>query len=927
MNSIIVTGASTNNLKDVHVQIPHNQFTVVTGVSGSGKSSLVFDTIFSEGHRRYIDTLSTYMRQFIEKVEPPDVKEIRNILPAIALKQYNPNHNSRSTVGTVTEISNFLAELFSAASSLICDCGHEVKVYTIDEIIRFIQKGNGGKKIFITAEIEQINECRISEVLSAFLQYGFIRVITENNQALLIEEILQDEDLSAGSIPRGLRILVDRFSSDSDEFRIRESLQLSQKFFNKSINLLNPETGEEFHFSVRHVCPSCKKNYPEPSRHLFSFNSPIGACHCCQGFGAVGTYPEEKLIPNPGISIEQGAIDIVSKPSFSEYFQYLLSSCRRFGIPVDLSYKQLSPEHRRLIFEGNSEFEGLNDFIKALERKRYKKHISIMLSRLREYSDCPECRGMRLNETVRRFFIQGKNLPETEDMEIAELRDFVFALMKGSSISANHSKLLSRIAERLDYLVKVGLPYLTLNRTSRTLSGGEYQRIRLASLLGTSLYNTLYVLDEPTIGLHGADSTKLIGVLKDLRDRDNTIVAVEHDPDFILNSDYVVELGPEGGATGGYLTFQGTIRDFLSADTLTNNEIKNAVNHLDKILPKDFNHTGHALTLKGVSCRNIRSLDLVFPHNAMIAVTGVSGSGKSTLMNEILQEVMMKGPHSLINSNKVKGMEGIENFSKVILVSQDPIGKSTRSVPATFLDVFTDIRRIFSDTAQAKYRGLGKGDFSFNSGEGRCPECSGSGYSCVDLLFLPDLMLPCHVCNGKRFSKEILDITYNGKNIDEVLKMTISDAAEFFASDNVIPRVLKFPILIGIGYLQLGQVTSSLSGGELQRLKLSRYLQEECGSNLVLLDEPTTGLHMKDIRILVDSLKLLIETGATIVTVEHNPYFIASCDWVIDLGPGGGNAGGNLIYQGTTKDFVKYPGSSTASYIREFFRVKKVDLD
>ncbi|MCK5683687.1 ATP-binding cassette domain-containing protein, partial [bacterium] len=599
---------------------------------------------------------------------------------------------------------------------------------------------------------------------------------------------------------------------------------------------------------------------------------------------------------------------------------HVIKSCKEYGIPVDIPYCELETEHKELIYSGKDDFEGLNDFIKCLERKRYKKHISILLSRIREYVICPVCDGRRLNEDARRYFIRKKNITDLENMEILELKSFIDDLGANNEIHQNFGLLIKKIQERLDYLIKVGLPYLSLNRRSRTLSGGEFQRIRLASLLGTSLYNTLYILDEPTIGLHGSDSQKLISILKRLRDKDNTIIVVEHDYDFILNSDYLIELGPGGGEQGGKITFQGTIDEFNKYDSITRNEFESAKTVFSDVQKIKSSSMKNALKLNDVKFRNLKSLDLVFPHNTMIAVTGVSGSGKSTLLCEILKDLLETGTKSLTELKKVSKMSGNKNFNSIVMIDQNSIGRSTRSIPATYLKILTEIRKLFAGTSQAKYLGFTKSDFSFNSGSGRCPECNGSGYSCVDLLFLPDLMLPCHVCNGKRFSKELLEVTYNGKNIHEVLNLTLSEAYSFFDSNKLIQKNLNFPIQIGIGYIQLGQVSSTLSGGESQRLKLSKFLHDECGSNLILLDEPTTGLHLKDISSLMKSLKSLKNSGATIITVEHNPYFISQCDWIIDLGPGGGESGGTLMYQGNTGNFITTCDSKTAVYLREFLK-------
>ena len=946
---IHVSGARVHNLKNISFDIPNNALTVVTGVSGSGKSSLAFDTIYAEGQRRYIESLSAYARQFLERIEKPDVDEITGIAPAIAIKQKNSTRNPRSTVATATEIYDYLRLLYARAGSTFCtNCGQPVRRDSLDEITARVMGFEPGRRFYVVFRLALPEPVKkgagrkaarptgsvVQQALSDLQRRGFNRLYQDGR----VHEFSSPETLLDVDFAKPVFVLVDRLAVSSEmRSRLADSIEICYRDGKGEAILVfvppaetagpgaapaaataeTPAEAERLIFNERFECKTCGIVYQEPEPRLFSFNNPYGACPRCQGFGNTIDFDPDLVIPDRGKSINDGVIEPWTKPRYRAVWQELKRFARARGIPLDIPYRQLTAEQRNDILEGepDGDFPGVKGFFAWLERKKYKLHVRVFLSRYRGYATCPECRGTRLRPEARAVRIGGKSITETCAMTVSEARKFLDSLELEPQQAAIADKILEEVRQRLRFLDEVGLEYLTLDRLTSTLSGGEAQRIQLATSLGSHLVGALYVLDEPSIGLHPRDTHRLIEILRSLRDLGNTILVVEHDPDTITAADTVLDLGPGAGELGGKLLFAGPQRDLLaSPHSLTarylNGELRIPVPALRR------KPNGRFLRIFGARSHNLRNLDVMIPLGMMVAVTGVSGSGKSTLVHDVLYkglEIKRAGGNLRDICDRIEGDLGVTD---VVLVDQSPIGRTPRSNPATYLKAFDAIREAFAATPEAKKRGFGPGHFSFNIPGGRCEACQGDGTVTVEMQFLADVELICEECRGTRFKSSVLEVRYRDKNVHEVLGLTVREALHFFSG---VPKVLsKLSILdeVGLGYLRLGQSATTLSGGEAQRLKLAAHLiHASHPASLYIFDEPTTGLHFDDIQKLLAAFRKLLDGGASIVVIEHNLDIIKSADWVIDLGPEGGVGGGQIVGTGTPEQLARNPHSYTAKYL------------
>ncbi len=934
---IHVSGARVHNLKDISFDIPNNALTVVTGVSGSGKSSLAFDTIYAEGQRRYIESLSAYARQFLERIEKPEVDEITGIAPAIAIKQKNATRNPRSTVATATEIYDYLRLLYARAGSTFCsNCGQPVRRDTLDEITARVMGFEPGRRFYVVFRLALPEPAKkgagrktarpagsvVQQALSDLQRRGFNRLYQDGR----VHEFSSPETLLDVDFAKPVFVLVDRLAVSPDiRSRLADSIEICYRDGKgEAILVFVPAAAaetlaetERLIFNERFECKNCGIVYQEPEPRLFSFNNPYGACPRCQGFGNTIDFELDLVIPDRGKSINDGVVEPWTKPRYRGIWQELKRFARARGIPLDVPYRQLTAEQRNDILEGDpdGDFPGVKGFFAWLERKKYKLHVRVFLSRYRGYARCPECSGTRLRPEARAVRIGGKSITETCAMTVSDARRFLDSLALEPQQAAIADKILEEVRQRLRFLDEVGLDYLTLDRLTSTLSGGEAQRIQLATSLGSHLVGALYVLDEPSIGLHPRDTHRLIEILRSLRDLGNTILVVEHDPDTITAADTVLDLGPGAGELGGKLLFAGPQRELLtSPHSLTarylNGELRIPVPSLRR------KPNGRFLRIFGARSHNLQNLDVMIPLGMMVAVTGVSGSGKSTLVHDVLYkglEIKRVGGNLREICDRIEGDLAIAD---VILVDQSPIGRTPRSNPATYLKAFDAIREAFAATPEAKKRGFGPGHFSFNIPGGRCEACQGDGTVTVEMQFLADVELVCEECRGTRFKSSVLEVRYRDKNVHEVLGLTVREALRFFSG---VPKVLsKLNILdeVGLGYLRLGQSATTLSGGEAQRLKLAAHLiHASHPASLYIFDEPTTGLHFDDIQKLLAAFRKLLDGGASIVVIEHNLDIIKSSDWVIDLGPEGGVGGGKIVGTGTPEQLARNPHSYTAKYL------------
>src|SRR6266404_2806464 len=911
-DSIVVRGARVHNLKNIDFEIEHNTLTVVTGVSGSGKSSLAFDTIYAEGQRRYVESLSAYARQFLERIEKPDVDVIDGIAPAVAIKQKNSTRNPRSTVATATEIFDYLRLLFARVGRTYCLlCGQEVKKDTVDEVVeRLLALGEGTRLNVFFAIKTRLFDLR---------KRGFNRLF-QNGQVF---EFSTPESLLDVNFSEPVFGLVDRLVVSADQrSRIVDAVEIGYReagevIFEIATRDGDGESPQRLRFSQRFECKNDGSRYEEPEPRRFSFNNPYGACPRCQGFGNTIDFDLNLVVPDPSKSLDDGAIEPWTKPRYRVLFQDARKWARGRGIPTNVPWRQLTVEQRRLILEGDPEndYKGVKGFFNWLERKKYKLHVRVFLSRFRGYATCPDCGGTRLRAEARAIRVAGKAITEVCKLTVKEARAFFSNLQLSEGHLKIADKILEEIRTRLQFLDEVGLDYLTLDRLTSTLSGGESQRIQLATSLGSHLVGALYVLDEPSIGLHPRDTQRLIDILKSLRDLGNTVLVVEHDPDTIQSADCVIDLGPGAGELGGKLLFAGSYAAMLAEPKSLTGRYLNG--ELRIPVPNNRHRpSGKFLRLFGATLHNLRNVDLMIPLGTLTVVTGVSGSGKSTLVHDVLYRAL----GAKRNGGSVKEfcdrLEGDSQITEVVIVDQSPIGRTPRSNPATYLKAFDAIREVFADTPDAKRRGSTAGHFSFNVPGGRCETCQGDGTVTVEMQFLADVELICEECRGTRFKSTVLDVRYHGKNIHEVLGLTVREALVFFG--NVPKIVSKLRVLneIGLGYLRLGQSATTLSGGEAQRLKLASHLSRTDNEGILyILDEPTTGLHFDDIAKLLAAFRKLLEGGASLLVIEHNLDVIKSADWLIDLGPEGGDQGGKIIATGTPEQVARNAQSHTGRFL------------
>ena len=930
---VSVLGARVHNLKNIDVDIPHYKLTVITGLSGSGKSSLAFDTIFAEGQRRYLETFSAYARNMLGVLERPDVDKITGLSPVISIGQKTTNKNPRSTVGTSTEVYDYLRLLFARASDAVSHIsGKPMVKYSVEKILSLILEKYEGKKIYILAPIVKNRKGHYKDLFEQYRKKGYLHVRVDGE----LKEITFGMKLDRYK-NHTVELVVDRLKvSSKDEKRLKDTVELAFRQGKDQLLILDVQSNEVSYYSKALMDPDTGLSYLDPAPHNFSFNSPQGACPKCKGLGYVNLIDREKIMPDMSLSIKDGGVLPLGKYKNSLVFWQIAAICEKYGCDLTTPLAELPEEALYDILNGTDEklniknetlstnnyfltFDGLVKYIELQQDEESGSKAQKWAGQFFSRSVCPECGGARLNKEARHFFINGKNIAQLASMDISELRDRLADLHhhmepKKWKIA---DEIVKEILGRLDFMLDVGLDYVSLNRASASLSGGESQRIRLATQIGSQLVNVLYILDEPSIGLHQRDSHRLIDSLKKLRDEGNTVIVVEHDKDMMLNADYIVDIGPKAGRRGGYVVFAGTPHQMLAQHTLTADYLSGV-----KRIPIPEHRregNGHFIRLRGCKGHNLKNVDVDFPLGTFICVTGVSGSGKSSLVNATLQPIISRRLYRSLTEPLPYGeVEGLEHIDKVVTVDQSPLGRTPRSNPATYTGVFTDIRNLFVNLPESKIRGYKPGRFSFNAKGGRCEVCSGNGYKSVEMNFLPDVLVPCEACGGKRYNRETLEVKFKGKSIADVLDMTINQAVEFF---DAIPAILnKIKVLqeVGLGYIKLGQPSSTLSGGECQRVKLAAELaKRDTGKTLYLLDEPTTGLHFEDIKILLSVLEKLVQKGNTVITTDHNMDVIKCADYIIDLGPEGGRNGGNIVAFGTPEQVANQKNSITGRFLKK----------
>ncbi|MFB3922997.1 MAG: excinuclease ABC subunit UvrA [Terriglobia bacterium] len=954
-DAILVRGARVHNLKNIECRIPLNRLTVVTGVSGSGKSSLAFDTIYAEGQRRYIESLSAYARQFLERMEKPDVDEVEGIAPAVAIRQKNSTRNPRSTVATATEIYDYLRLLFARVGVTYCpQCGEVVRKDDVDEIADRVLALEAGRRFYVLFQINPgvsspagiaIPSPRKSRTkrgatsagegsaapkggatsppdgtlkprLASLRQGGFNRLYQNGK----VFEFSTPESLLEIDFAQPVYVLVDRLAVGADiRQRLIDSIELCYRESGETIlefvSANGPETPQRLIFNERFECKNCRRSFQEPEPSFFSFNNPFGACPRCQGFGNTIDFDLDLVIPDKNKSLSEGAVDPWTKPRYRTFYNEMRRLARSRSVPVDVPYYKLTADQRRWVVDGDEEFDGIRGFFNYLERKKYKLHVRVFLSRYRGYALCPDCGGGRVRREALNVRIESKSITDVCRMSIQEAYRFFNELRLSEFQEKVADKVLEEIRSRLRYLYKVGLEYLTLDRLASTLSGGESQRIQLATSLGSNLVGALYVLDEPSIGLHARDTTRLIEILGSLRDLGNTILVVEHDPEMMRRADRILDLGPGAGEHGGRVVYEGDLAG-LKADphSLTGRYLSG---ELEIPVPGERRTPGKRwLRIRGARQHNLKSIDVDIPLGVMVCVAGVSGSGKSTLVHDVLYNALMSRRGVAAPRAEYERIEGDQQLADLVLVDQSPLGRTPRSNPITYLKAFDAIRELFASTTEARRRNYSPGHFSFNIPGGRCETCQGDGTVTVEMQFLADVELICEECRGRRFKPGVLEIRYRGKNVYDVLQMTVREALAFFSNVPKITHKIRLLDEVGLGYLRLGQSATTLSGGEAQRVRLAAYLAQQTSENtLFIFDEPTTGLHFEDISKLLAAFRKLIEAGGSVLIIEHNLDVLKTADWIIDLGPEGGDDGGYVVAAGRPEDILKNSRSYTGKYL------------
>ena len=939
-NKINVWGARVHNLKNIDVEIPRNSLTVITGLSGSGKSSLAFDTIFAEGQRRYIETFSAYARNFLGSMERPDVDKITGLSPVISIEQKTTNKNPRSTVGTTTEVYDYMRLLFARAGKAYSyETGEPMVKYTEEKVIEMITHDYVGRKILILAPLVRSRKGHYRELFDGLRRKGYLHVRVDG-EVLEIKQGMKVDRYKTHDI----EAVIDRMAvKDNVDGRLKKSVQMAMKQGEGLVMILDNETGEIRHFSRRLMCPTTGISYSDPAPNTFSFNSPQGACPRCKGLGYINEIDLDKVIPNRQHSIYEGGIVPLGKYKNQMIFWQIDAILHKYECDLKNKIADIPEEALSEILYGSLEsvridkelvhtssdyfveFDGVVKYLRSVMDNDESSSGQKWADQFLAECECPECHGQRLHREALSYRIWNKNISELANMDLNELRQWLDEVEAHLDHQQQQiaAEILKEIRTRLDFLLEVGLDYLSLNRQSASLSGGESQRIRLATQIGSQLVNVLYILDEPSIGLHQRDNDRLINSLKELRDLGNTVIVVEHDRDMMLAADYIVDIGPKAGRKGGEVVFQGTVEEMLKINTITAQYLSGKMNI--EVPAQRRKGNGLSLTLHGCRGNNLKKVDVEFPLGKLIVVTGVSGSGKSTLINETLHPILSRHFYrSLQQPMPYDSIEGLEYIDKVVNVDQTPIGRTPRSNPATYTGVFSDIRSLFVNLPEAQIRGYKPGRFSFNVKGGRCETCGGNGYKTIEMNFLPDIQVPCEECRGKRYNRETLEVRFKGKSIADVLDMTINQAVEFFENVPDILRKIKTIQDVGLGYIKLGQSSTTLSGGESQRVKLATELsKKDTGKTLYILDEPTTGLHFEDIRILMDVLQRLVDRGNTVIVIEHNMDVIKLADWIIDMGPEGGRNGGQVLSTGTPEQIAKSKKGFTPKFLKDELKRSK----
>ena len=939
IESVEVLGARVHNLKNIDVEIPHDKLTVITGLSGSGKSSLAFDTVFAEGQRRYLETFSSYARNMLGMLERPNVDKISGLCPVISIGQKTVNRNPRSTVGTTTEVYDYLRLLYArAADAYSYLSGERMVKYTIDKILKLIMERYQGRRIYILAPLVKNRKGHYKDLFENLRKKGYINVRVDGT----LREITFGMKLDR-YVNHSVELVVDRLKvHDKDSKRLADTVDLAFKQGNGQLMILDAENDQLGYYSRSLMDPATGLSYMEPAPHNFSFNSPLGACPHCKGLGYVNIIDRDKIIPDPSLSIRAGAIQPLGKYKNVQFFWQIAAICEKYGSTLDTPFGELPEEAINDIFNGTNErlslrtetlsthnyfmtFDGLIKYIEMQQDDTASSSAQKWAGQFFSRTPCPECGGARLNREALHFRLNGKNIAQLAAMDINELRDWIDDLHNHVTPTQWEiaREIVKEISSRLNFLIKVGLDYMSLNRNSASLSGGESQRIRLATQIGSRLVNVLYILDEPSIGLHQRDNQRLIDSLKTLRDDGNTILVVEHDKEMMMQADYVIDIGPLAGRKGGNVVFTGTPQQLLAQHTLTADYL-NGTRAIE--VPKQRRAgSGKRLRLTGCRGNNLKGVDVELPLGTFICVTGVSGSGKSTLVNATLQPILSQRLYrSHTAPMPYDTITGLEHIDKVVTVDQAPLGRTPRSNAATYTGFFTDIRNLFVSLPESKIRAYKPGRFSFNTSGGRCEKCNGNGYKTVEMNFLPDVLVPCEECGGKRYNRETLEVKFKGKSIADVLDMTINQAVEFFDAVPSILRKIKVLQDVGLGYIKLGQPSSTLSGGECQRVKLACELaKKDTGKTVYILDEPTTGLHFEDIKVLLGVLNRLVEKGNTVIVIEHNLDVIKCADYIIDMGPEGGRNGGQVVAYGTPEEVAQATESITASFLKAELKQEK----